>query len=138
KIGVTVDIDMNGKIWVGTGGGALAFDPTTEKFTDFKSSTRGLGGYGVAGDANGNGWFANAGDNLVGFADYKTGKVTEIVLNRPRPDMDDLLTAEDRKFYEKVNSNATMGKLTAQGPRRMGAGGKWDKYTWWPNYWGHS
>jgi hypothetical protein len=60
---VTVDWDGKGDIWASAPDGALRFDPATETFTDFKSTTfntpNGKGiTYGAAGDRNGNGWWA--------------------------------------------------------------------------------
>jgi len=56
---VTVDYDGRGMIWVSSPTGALRFDPTTEKFTEYKSPTPksangGVGvTYGVAADRDG-------------------------------------------------------------------------------------
>jgi len=137
RVGVTVDLDAKGKVWVGTGDGVLAFDPATEKFTQFKALTPGLYGYGVQGDADGNGWFGCTGVDIVGFADFKTGKVSEIPLT-PRAGRDELLTVGDRKFYELAKPYHGTAIPPAQGPRRMGSGGKWGNYAWWPNWHGGS
>ena len=61
---VTMDVDGKGKIWASAPDGVVQFDPVTEKFTDFKSTTpyknaKGTNStYGAAGDRDGNGWWA--------------------------------------------------------------------------------
>jgi streptogramin lyase len=143
SVGPSVQVDAHGNIW-GTQqepgvahnktGGAVVYDPATQKFTYFKPVTPGTGGYGAAGDADGNGWFSNPGVDIVGFANYETGKVGEIRLS-PRPGMAEISTPEDRKFYEQVESSYVVGLLPAQGPRRMAAQGD---YVWWSNWYGQS
>jgi len=145
SVGPSIQVDGKGKIW-GTNqepevphnetGGAVVFDPAVEKFTYFKPVTPGTGGYGVAGDAEGNGWFCQPGVDIVGFADYETKEVGEIRLP-PRPGMDEISTAEDRRFYEqmKFESSYVTGILPTQGPRRMAAQ---RNYVWWSNWYGRS
>jgi streptogramin lyase len=133
-IGLTIEADVKGKIWTASRPGATVFDSATEKFTYFQAPTAGVGGYGVAGDADGNGWFCFPDFDIIGFVDYKTGKTSEIPLD-PLPDKMELSTAEDRKFYEQAKSGASTGFITAQGPRRMGAYGN---YVWWANWWAGS
>src|SRR5262249_39614691 len=69
---VTLDYDSKGGIWAGTNDGALRFDPTTEKFTEFKSvNPKGPNNavgqtYGIVGDKDGNGyWSQMAFDTIV-------------------------------------------------------------------------
>jgi streptogramin lyase len=134
RLGNTIEVDGKGKIWTAARPGAYAYDPATQKFTYFQAPTRGVGGYGIAGDADGNGWFCHPDRDIIGFADYKTGKVSEIAL-RPPPGIEELLTAEDRQFNEQAKADSISGLLTSQGPRRMGAYGN---YVWWPNWFGGS
>ena len=68
---------------VGRLDGALRFDPSTEKFTAFKSVTyktpNGKGiTYGAAGDRNGNGWWAEMIIDRVNKGDTATGKSIEL------------------------------------------------------------
>jgi len=133
-VGISIQVDTKGKIWAASDG-AIVFDPTTQKFTYFKPLAPGTGGYGVAGDADGNGWFCQPGLDIVGFANFQTKEVGEIRLP-PRPGMDEISTAEDRKFYEHIGvSTLTTSILPAQGPRRMTAHGD---YVWWSNWFGQS
>jgi streptogramin lyase len=132
-VGISVQVDAKGKIWA-TSDGAIVFEPATQKFTYFKPLTPGTGGYGVAGDGDGNGWFCQPGLDIVGIADFGTKKVSEIRLP-PRPGTDEISTEEDRSFYRRAASSFTTSILPAQGPRRMTAKGD---YVWWSNWFGQS
>jgi streptogramin lyase len=130
-LGNTIEQDGEGKIWTSATPGAYAFDPVTKKFTYYQAPTKGVGGYGVAGDADGNGWFGHPKNDIVGIADYKTGKTSEIKLTIQQ-NIEELLTDEDRAFDKDVaKSDSLEGKLTAVGPRRMSAHGD---YVWWGNW----
>lgn len=131
SVGISVQVDGTGKVWA-TSDGAVVFDPVAQKFTYFPPLTPGTGGYGVAGDIAGNGWFCQPGLDIVGFADFETKKVSEIRLP-PRPGIDAVSTEEDRKFYPQAESSFTTAILPAQGPRRMTAQGE---YVWWSNWFG--
>lgn len=133
SVGISVQVDGKGKIW-GTSNGAIVFDPATKKFTYFKPLTPGTGSYGVAGDSAGNGWFCQPGLDVVGIADFATGKVSEIRLPA-RPGIDEISTDEDRNFYKGAQSSFTIGILPAEGPRRMASQGD---YVWWSNWYGQS
>jgi streptogramin lyase len=133
-VGISVQVDATGKIWATSDDGAIVFDPAVQKFTYFKAITPGTGGYGVAGDGAGNGWFCQPGLDIIGFADFETKKVSEIRLP-PRPGIDEISTGEDRKFYQRAESSFTTAILPAQGPRRMTAQGE---YVWWSNWFGQS
>jgi streptogramin lyase len=132
-VGISVQVDGTGKIWA-TSDGAIVFDPNVQKFTYFRPLTPGTGGYGVAGDSAGNGWFCQPGLDILGFANFETKKVSEIRLP-PRPGIDEISTEDDRKFYPRAESSFTTGILPAQGPRRMTAQGE---YVWWSNWFGQS
>lgn len=131
--GITIEIDGKGKVWGAASNGAITFDPETKKFRYFKSPTRGVGGYSIAGDADGNGWFSDPTSEIMGFADTETGKVTDIPL-APVPGMEDLLTPEDKEFYAQVKGGGNY-KITSEGPRRMGSHGT---DVWWANWFGNS
>jgi streptogramin lyase len=132
-VGISVDVDGIGRIWA-TSDGAIVFDPATKEFTYFKPLTPRTGGYGVAGDSAGNGWFCQPGIDIVGIADFASNKLSEIRLP-PRPGMDEIFTDEDRKFDQQAESNFTNGILPAEGPRRMAAQGD---FVWWSNWFGQS
>jgi len=121
---VTIDIDGKGMVWASTPRGAVRFDPTTEKFTEFKSAipeqnAKGLAAtYGAAGDRDGNGWWSQMAMDTIYKADVATGKAIEVKM----PDVKvDRLFGEDRAFYEKVSDLGFNAPLPwSQGPRRMG------------------
>ena len=98
----TVDSDAHGKIWAQTTSGIILFEPTTQKFTYFKSVTPG-GGYGAAGDADGNGWWTNPDKDVVGMADPEAGKTVEVRMI-PQRGLEEFLTPSDRKVYDSRGS----------------------------------
>jgi streptogramin lyase len=121
----TVDYDGKGDIWASAPDGALRFDPVAEKFTEFKSMTyktvNGVGvTYGTAADRDGNGYWAEMVLDTVGVGDGATDKVSEIKL-APVKAQEDLLTPEERKYYETYSQPDFNSPLPyAEGPRRMG------------------
>ncbi len=138
---VTMDVDGKGKVWASAPDGVLQFDPTTEKFTDFKSTlpfknAKGTNStYGAAGDRDGNGWWAQMAFDTIGHADMKTGKVTEVHLPSLKDEID-RATPEQRAFYENYDDRANGRPLPwSQGPRRMGTDKNGD-VLWVGNSWG--
>jgi streptogramin lyase len=119
-----IDVDGLGKIWGSTPNGAIRFDPETKEWTWFQSAVPGMS-YGVAGDAEGNGWWNRFTLDRVGKGDPKTGKVYEVVLRPPwMQDREDVTTPADREFYKSIGALSWGGVNTvpgAQAPRRMGA-----------------
>jgi len=84
---LTLDSDLKGNIWMSagpSGAGVMQFDPVTLKFIAFKipnTNDRGISSstsYGIAVDANGNGWWSIFGPDLIGKADVKTGQAASI------------------------------------------------------------
>jgi streptogramin lyase len=138
---VTLDVDGKGKIWASAPDGVVAFDPVTEKFTDFKSMTpfknaKGTNStYGAAGDRDGNGWWAQMAFDTVGKADMTTGKTSEITLPALKEEMARLPDAT-RAFYENFDARTNNNPLPwSQGPRRMGTDKNAD-VLWVGNSWG--
>jgi streptogramin lyase len=128
-VGISLQVDGKGKVWA-TSDGAVVFDPGTQQFSYFRPVTPGTGGYGVAGDALGNGWFCQPGIDIVGLADFAAKKSSEIRLTA-RPGIEEISSEEDRKFFPTAESTFTTGILPAEGPRRMTAQGD---YVWWSNW----
>ena len=130
--GRTLDYDGLGRIWASTGSGAIMFDPATKQFTHYRAITPGgaVASYGVAGDAEGNGWWTQSAQDLVCMADTKTGKVYEIRM-RPRTELQELLTPEEREY----SSEGRVTWVEQQYPRRLGAD-KNGNAVWVPNYLG--
>ena len=135
---VTVDPDATGKIWAGTQFGALRFDPETETFSYYRNITPADGfTYGMAGDADGNGWWSQWYTNLVMMANPSTGESKEFVMDPPWEDPV-VSTALDREFYRSIDALGAGGINSvpgAQAPRRLGAD-KTGRTVWVPNWWG--
>ena len=75
---LTTDVDSKGFIWAASRYGAMRFDPNTKKWKDFQSLTPADGNsYGVAGDADGNGWWTTYWADILTMVDIKTGKSHE-------------------------------------------------------------
>ena len=138
---VTLDVDGKGRIWASAPDGVVAFDPATEKFTDFKSilpfkNAKGTNStYGAAGDRDGNGWWAQMAFDTIGKADMASGKTTEIVLPSLKDEMARLPEAK-RAFYENFTDRTNGNPVPwSQGPRRMGTDKNAD-VLWVGNSWG--
>jgi streptogramin lyase len=140
---VTMDVDGKGMIWASAPDGAVRFDPATEKFTGFKSLTpynnpKGTGmTYGVAGDRDGNGWWAQMAMDTIGRGDAQTGQVSEITLPPVEAEIA-RIKPEDRTFYADFNELSFNTPVPwSQGPRRMGTDKNAD-VLWVGNSWGAS
>ena len=138
---VTLDVDGKGRIWASAPDGVVAFDPATEKFTDFKSqlpfkNAKGTNStYGAAGDRDGNGWWAQMAFDTIGKADMTSGKTTEIVLPSLKEEIARLPEAK-RAFYENFTDRTNGNPVPwSQGPRRMGTDKNAD-VLWVGNSWG--
>jgi streptogramin lyase len=139
-----VEIDGKGKIWSSTRTGAVRFDPATGEFLEFKTpdfkkaaAGNAIGGsstYGVAADAEGNGYWAEMAVDLVGKSDIATRKSLEIKMP-PRAEKMEYVTAEERKLYEQSGSDWNSSVPWAQGPRRLSGDTK-GTAVWVANYWG--
>ena len=140
-VGGAIDVDGKGKIWASTRMGAIQFDPDTGKFADFKSlvftNADGVGTtYGVAADSQGNGYWAEMSLDIVGRADFATGKVSEIKMP-PRKERMEIVTEEERRLYSMTGSEWNSAMPWAQGPRRMG-GDRTGNAVWVGNWWGEN
>jgi len=135
-VGGTLDVDNNGIVWASSNEGALAFDPATNQFKQFKSITPGRAGrtYGVAADADGNGWWAQMNYDKLGVGNYRTGEITEVALSR-RLEFDKLMTDKDRETFKAFGSDWNSSAFDAQAPRRLGADKK-GSTVWVANWWG--
>ncbi len=136
---VTIDMDGKGMIWASAPDGALRFDPESLKFTEFKSvrfkTAKGNGvTYGVAGDRNGNGWWAQMPLDTIGYSDLATGKAGELQLE-PVAKVVEAQPADLRKFYGGFDQLSFNSPLPWQhGPRRMGTDKNAD-VLWTGNSW---
>lgn len=135
-VGGHVDIDGKGKVWIVTLKGGLRFDPVTSQFTDFISPSVNdpkFSTYGLAADSQGNGWWAILTLDRLGVSDISTGKAREVQY-AARPEMQEVVTEEDKKFYEGPEnmppplSNNTSAPWVRT-PRRL-AGDHTGNYMW--------
>jgi streptogramin lyase len=127
--------DSKGYVWTASGttkqGAALRFDPRTKTFTQFLSPTAGLT-YGVAGDADGNGWWMGVNDDVVVHGDAATGKITEIRLPAQPPA--EYVKPGDFEPGEEIPQPGIGGK---QSPRRPYADLR-GTALWVPNFYGNT
>ena len=134
---VGTDVDASGRIWTPTSYGAIQFDPDTEQFRYFQGRTTAELSYGIAGDANGNGWWTQYNLDQVARADVETGEVVEIKIEPPdAEELRALWIDDDRDFYELVG-DSSFGEIArvpgGQEPRRMAADHNGDT-VWVPTY----
>ena len=128
-IGQDLDIAPDGAVWATTAQGAFRFDPATKGWDRFSSVNPFDGAtYGVAADADSNGWWTQFNANRVGKADPRTGMTYEVLLRPPwLREQEDTRTAEDKAFYESIGALVEGGDgginmvPGAMAPRRMGA-----------------
>jgi hypothetical protein len=97
--------------------------------------------YGGAGDADGNGWWAQWNADRVGKGNPETGKSYEVVMRPPwMKNREDVTTPADREFYESIGA-LSWGAVNmvpgAQAPRRMGADKNGDTL-WVANFLGNN
>jgi streptogramin lyase len=119
----------------------MHFDPDTKKFTEFLSPSADgakFSTYGVAGDADGNGWWADITEDKLGRGDVSTGKSSEIQL-QPRSEMRNFTTPEDRQFYDRKNDLSPLSINTSapwsRSPRRIAADHS-GRYVWSADFYG--
>jgi sugar lactone lactonase YvrE len=121
----------------------LRFDPTAEKFTEFKSLTPrtakgGIGTtYGIAGDRDGNVWWTQMALDMIAKSDIKTGKSLQWTLP-PVVEQIKLASQDDIKFYDTYAPTDIGTPFPwSQGPRRIGIDRN-ANVLWVANSWGGS
>jgi streptogramin lyase/mono/diheme cytochrome c family protein len=148
---VTTDVDARDNIWSDASSGAVRFNPKTGELTYYRSQTPYWQNpppaerfgfpftYGVAGDADGNGWWTDPLQDRVQMADAKTGRVTEFVMRPPWADAEEsaATTEADRALLVQYLGGMQWHGIKAgvQYPRRLGAD-KRGTAIWIPNWWG--
>ena len=136
----SVDIDSAGRIWFNAYYGSARLDPSTRKWQMFQQTTPFDGfSYGMAVDADDNGWWSVWNADTVFKADLKTGEITEIPMRDPEYSARKALaTPADLEFYESIGSQSWGGNSAnpvsfANAPRRMSAD-KRGTTVWVPNW----
>jgi virginiamycin B lyase len=127
--------DGKGRIWSASGpqrdlGGALRFDPKTKTFTQFKNLTAKMT-YGIAGDADGNGWWTGVDDDIMLYSDAND-QVHEIKLPPQAPA--EYVKPGDFAEGEVIPQPGIGGK---QSPRRPFADLN-STAVWVPNFYGNT
>jgi streptogramin lyase len=138
-VGGTIDVDGKGYVWAGSNTGALRFDPKTQQWMAFKSVTQfdadgNPDTYGVAATRDGNGFWAEMNNDIVGRSDIETGKAGEIRLPRLKELMD-LTSPEERQMNQTSGATFNSASIDAEGPRRLGADKNGD-VVWVCDSWG--
>src|SRR5579885_1024246 len=136
RVGGTIDVDYQGIVCASGDEGALRFDPSTNKFQEYKSLSAGYEGrtYGIAVDADGNCWWAQMDYDKLGKSDIRTGKSVEVQL-QPKPGWDENVTERDRELFKAAGADWNSAPLWAQGPRRLAADKK-GNVVWVADWWG--
>jgi streptogramin lyase len=138
-VGGTIDVDGKGYVWASSNTGAIRFDPRTQQWMAFKSVTQfdddgNPDTYGVAATRDGNGFWAEMNNDIVGRSDIETGKSAEIRLPRVK-ELLDLTSPEERKMNRTSGATFDVASIDAQGPRRLGADKNGD-VVWVCDSWG--
>jgi virginiamycin B lyase len=140
----STDVDPQGHVWTNSvnRNGSIRFDPAAQTFRLFQQRTPADGStYGVAADAEGNGWWSQFLADYVTKADVKTGERFEIAMRDPNYEKRRaLMTPADLAFYEAAGAQSWGGYAVdpvpwASAPRRLSADQKGNT-VWVPNWGG--
>ena len=108
----SMDWDSAGRMWFNHfGGGSARLDPTTNAWENFNQQAPFDGfSYGMAVDADDNGWWSAWNEDKVIKADVETGEITEVPMRDPEYEARKALaTPADLEYY------ASIGSLTGGG-----------------------
>jgi streptogramin lyase len=123
QVGYWIAADAQGGIWSQAVGGALHFDPKTGKWTEFgdPASVAGKETYGMAADADGNGWTSMFPIDVLIKSDIKTGTSEVVDLPKRESNALRLFNDEERKFFDELEQEfRARGKLDGQAIRKPG------------------
>ncbi len=134
------DIDRQGRVWTNGLYGSFRLDPATRTFRFFQQATPADGTtYGVAADAEDNGWWSGFLSDIVTKVDAVTGRAWNIPMRDPLwATRRALMTPADLDFYASVGSQS-WGSYPAgpapfaSAPRRLAAD-KTGSTVWVPNW----
>jgi virginiamycin B lyase len=122
------DVDSHGNVWTNARNGSIRFDPVNGGFHLYQHRTPADGStYGIAADADGNGWWSQFLADYVTKADVRTGERFELAMRDPNYDRRRaLMTPDDLAFYEAAGAQTWGGYPVdpapwASAPRRMSA-----------------
>ena len=123
QVGYWITADVQGGIWSQAPGGALHFDPRTGKWTEFNdpTSVAGKETYGMAADADGNGWTSMFPIDVLIKNNIKTGASEVVDLPKRESSIVGLFSGEEQKFFEGLDQEfRARGKLDGQAIRKPG------------------
>ena len=123
QVGYWIAVDTQGGIWAQAQGGALHFDSTTGKWTEFSDppSVAGKETYGMAADADGNGWTSMFPIDVLIKNDIKTGTSEIVEVPKRESSTLRLFSDEERRFFEVLDQEfRARGKLQGQAIRKPG------------------
>jgi len=135
RVGGTIDVDPKGFVWAAANIGAIRFDPKTGQFTEFQSLDRRAPTYGVAADADGNGWWAQLEIGVVGRSDIANGKISQVVLDKLPVEIS--FSPSERKVFELSGASNNSAPPGEEGPRRL-SGDKHSHFVWVGDWWGNN
>lgn len=135
-------VDGKGRIWSGAGDGAIMFDPKTQTWAGYRNPATpkelGITGtYGMAGDRDGNGWWAEyAIDVMVKGDGQNPGKTEGVKVPRSDNPAWELFTGEDRKIFEMLGGAEHHGRGVPDqyAIRKPGAGPGPTDAVWGPSW----
>ncbi|MEQ1898015.1 MAG: carboxypeptidase regulatory-like domain-containing protein [Vicinamibacterales bacterium] len=134
------DVDSRGRVWTNGLYGSFRFDPATRTFRLFQQATPADGTtYGVAADAEDNGWWSGFLSDIVTKVDATTGRAWNIPMRDPLwATRRALMTRADLDFYASIGSQSwgsyPAGPVPfASAPRRLAADKK-GSTVWVPNW----
>ncbi len=134
------DVDSRGRVWTNGMYGSFRFDPASRTFRLFQQATPADGTtYGVAADADDNGWWSGFLSDIVTKVDATTGRAWNIPMRDPLWETRrELMTKADLDFYASVGSQSwgsyPAGPVPfASAPRRLAAD-KAGNTVWVPNW----
>ena len=140
RIGPFIGRDGRGGIWAaGSGRGettenndvpikAMRYDTKTRQWKMFAEPVPNTSGYGMAGDSQGNGWWATSHpiDGMI-KADARTGETSIVKIPGPTRNKMSLFTDEERALFDSIRLNYIgYGRPGAVAVRKLGGGPRAD------------
>lgn len=124
QVGDWITLDPHGGVWAQSPGGAVHFDPRTGTWTEYTDPPvegRNLSTYGIAADADGNGWTSNYVTDGYFVHDRKTGETAHLPLPKRKNPAEALFTEEEQRFFNSIEQEfRARGRLNGQAVRKPG------------------
>jgi streptogramin lyase len=140
QVGPWLASDATGAIWAQANGGALRFDPRTGAWMEFSdpAGVAGKGTYGMAVDADGNGWTSMYPIDVLIKSDAQSGTSEVVPVPKHLTGTMALFSEEERQFFDGVDQEfRARGRLDGQAIRKPG-GDLRNNVVWGPAWHGDS